>query len=144
MCPSAPRVCSEPGVQKPLPSLSLDLIVTQLRFKDYWTSYWDVAFDSPSHGHWKIYNHIHICVCVCVVIMVMVKYLISANEMARFWSRAGLSCATRPANYDLLTTTRDIILVAKISKQSGHMPRDITMVTKTLLSSEVTWHNVYN
>ena len=26
MCPSAPRVCSEPGVQKPVLSLSLDLI----------------------------------------------------------------------------------------------------------------------
>ena len=27
MCPSAPRVCSEPGAQKPVLSLSLDLIV---------------------------------------------------------------------------------------------------------------------
>ena len=26
MCPSAPRVCSEPGAQKPVLSLSLDLI----------------------------------------------------------------------------------------------------------------------
>ena len=30
MCPSAPRVCSEPGGQKPVLSLSLDLIDSRL------------------------------------------------------------------------------------------------------------------
>ena len=30
MCPSAPRVCSEPGGQKPVLSLSLDLIGASL------------------------------------------------------------------------------------------------------------------
>ena len=32
MCPSAPRVCSEPGGQKPVLSLSLDLIHTFVKF----------------------------------------------------------------------------------------------------------------
>ena len=34
MCPSAPRVCSEPGGQKPILSLSLDLIFCVLTFKN--------------------------------------------------------------------------------------------------------------
>ena len=33
MCPTAPRVCSEPGGQKPVLSLSLDLIVKQFKIE---------------------------------------------------------------------------------------------------------------
>ena len=37
MCPSAPRVCSEPGGQKPVLSLSLDLIRTVgTHFREIW------------------------------------------------------------------------------------------------------------
>ena len=36
MCPSAPRVCSEPGGQKPVLSLSLDRIITDMSI-DIWS-----------------------------------------------------------------------------------------------------------
>ena len=50
MCPSAPRVCSEPGGQKPVPSLSLDRILTWCQMESdeqILAQYFD--------GNWKIF-----------------------------------------------------------------------------------------
>ena len=43
MCPSAPRVCSEPGGQKPVLSLSLDLI-------DAWFKGWWISVECVGHA----------------------------------------------------------------------------------------------
>ena len=47
MCPSAPRVCSEPGGQRPVLSLSLDLIGIRYFLKEIFQCYHNIASGCP-------------------------------------------------------------------------------------------------
>ena len=64
MCSSAPRVCSKPGGQKPVLSLSLDLIsedtwnVLNMQLITSYSKRWDYL-DIPSNGHKKIEGDAH-------------------------------------------------------------------------------------
>ena len=57
MCPSAPRVCSEPGGQKPVLSLSLDLIG---KVEHRYTPYFAFPLNTPylTLTHWGRVTHI--------------------------------------------------------------------------------------
>ena len=48
MCPSAPRVCSEPGGQKPVLSLSLDRILSA-KIKKHENSFSELAKSDETH-----------------------------------------------------------------------------------------------
>ena len=78
MCPSAPRVCSEPGGQKPVLSLSLDLIgpVTNLanfRSVHFTNPYLSIIMDKPQQSRWHSRPRMMTMMMMMIMMMIIKK-----------------------------------------------------------------------